>query len=56
MRAILSAVVTACSLVLVSTGYAVAGTPPVSVPEPTSMALIAAGAAAVAWVKFRGRR
>jgi len=56
MSAILSAVVTAGSLVLMSAGYAVAGEPPpVAVPEPTSMALIAGAVAAVAWAKFRKR-
>ena len=54
MSTILSAVVTACSLVLVSAGYAVAGEP-VTVPEPSSMALIAGAVAAVAWAKFRKR-
>jgi hypothetical protein len=56
MSAILSAIVTAGALILLSTGYAAAGVTPTPVPEPTSLALIAAGAAAVAWAKFRKRR
>jgi hypothetical protein len=55
MNAMLSAILTACALVLLSTGYAAAGVPPTPVPEPTSLALIAAGAAAIAWAKFRRR-
>ena len=56
MRAILFASLAACSLVLVSASYALAGEPPpVAVPEPTSMALIAGAVAAVAWAKFRRR-
>jgi hypothetical protein len=61
MKAVLSGVLTACSLVLLSAGYAVAGTGgglPTSiavVPEPTSLALIAGGVAAVAWARFRKR-
>ena len=52
-----SAILAACFLMLLSAGYAIAGEPPIfTVPEPTSLALIAAGAAVVAWVKFRGRR
>jgi hypothetical protein len=61
MKAVLSEVLTACSLVLLSAGHAVAGTGgglPTSiavVPEPTSLALIAGGVAAVAWARFRKR-
>jgi len=54
MNAMLSTVLAACALVLLSIGYAAAGVP-TTVPEPTSLALIAAGAAAIAWVKFRRR-
>ena len=42
-------------LVLMSAGFAIAGEPIFTVPEPTSLALIAGAAAAVAWAKFRRR-
>ena len=33
-----------------------AATAPVEVPEPATLAVLAAGVGALAWVKFRGRR
>jgi hypothetical protein len=35
---------------------AYAGLNPIPVPEPTSLSLLAAGVAGVAWVKFRRRK
>jgi hypothetical protein len=54
-RTLLAAVLGGISAVLVSADSAFAGLSiiPVRVPEPTSLALIAAGVGAVAWVKFR---
>lgn len=38
-------------------GVALAAPPvPVEVPEPATLAVLAAGVGALAWVKFRGRR
>ena len=56
MSVILSMVFTACALVLVSAGHALAGEPVAVVPEPSSLALIAGAAAVVAWAKFRKRQ
>jgi hypothetical protein len=55
MSTILSSLLIAGAFVVASAGHAMAGVP-IAIPEPTSLALIAAGVAAVAWVKFRGRR
>ena len=62
MSIALSGVLAACAFVRLSAGYALAGTggggivtDVISVPEPTSLALIAGAAAAVAWAKFRKR-
>jgi hypothetical protein len=54
MKTLLSLACIVCSIVLVSTGPALAGGL-VVIAEPSSLALIAAGAAAVAWAKFRRR-
>jgi PEP-CTERM motif-containing protein len=54
MSSVLSGILTVCSLVLLSAGHALAGTP-LPVPEPTSLALVAGAVAAVAWAKFRKR-
>jgi PEP-CTERM motif-containing protein len=53
MNAAVSTVLAGISVVLLSAGQALAGA--VQIPEPSSFALIAAGAAAVAWAKFRRR-
>jgi hypothetical protein len=53
MNALVSTLLAGLSVVLLSAGPAHAG--PVAIPEPSSFALIAAGAAAVAWAKFRRR-
>lgn len=42
--------------VVLSSGAALAGTSPIPIPEPSSMALAAAGIAGVAWARFRGRK
>jgi hypothetical protein len=42
--------------VLLSSGTAFAGATPIPIPEPSSLALIAAGVAGVAWVRFRRRK
>jgi hypothetical protein len=39
-----------------SAGAALAAAPAIQIPEPSSLALVAAGAAAVAWVKFKRRK
>ena len=54
MNAVVCTLLAGLSALLLSAGDALAGVTPV--PEPTSLALIAAGAAAVAWAKFRKRR
>jgi hypothetical protein len=54
MKSFLSILVAGASLALLSTDQALAGAV-VQIPEPSSFALIAAGAAAVAWAKFRRR-
>ena len=44
-------------LVLVAlSGVAWAGVPVITVPEPTSLAVLAAGIGGLAWVKFRRRK
>ena len=53
MNAVISTVLAGLSVALLSAGQAYAGV--VQIPEPSSFALIAAGAAAVAWAKFRRR-
>jgi hypothetical protein len=53
MNAVMSMVLACVAVVLLSTGQAHAGV--TVIPEPSSFALIAAGAAAVAWAKFRRR-
>lgn len=51
------AALTAAITALVSAGHALAAPPvPVEVPEPATLAVLAAGVGALAWVKFRGRR
>jgi hypothetical protein len=55
MKQILSLGLMASVLVLASAGYALAGTPPVQIPEPSSLALIAGAAGVVAWARFRKR-
>ncbi len=54
MKAIFYTGLAGLALVLASTGQALAGV--VSVPEPSSLALIAAGVGAVAWIRFRHRK
>ena len=54
MNAMISTIAVGLSFVLVSAGQAHAGV--TVIPEPSSFALLAAGAAAVAWAKFRRRR
>lgn len=54
MKAVMSTILAGLAVVLLSASHALAGAP-VVIPEPTSMALIAAGVAAVAWAKFRKR-
>ena len=54
MKTIFYTALAGVALVLASTGQALAGV--VSVPEPSTLALIAAGIGAVAWVKFRHRK
>ena len=55
MRPFLSMLVAGASLVLFSAGQALAGGV-VTIPEPSSVALLASGAAVVAWAKFRRGR
>lgn len=51
-----SAVMAAGLAVLAFAGHAIAAPPaPVEVPEPASLAVLAAGVGALAWVKFRRR-
>jgi hypothetical protein len=54
MKPFLSILAAGAFLALFSAGQALAGAV-VQIPEPSSFALIAAGAAAVAWAKFRRR-
>jgi len=51
MSAVMSTILAGLSVVLLSAGQAHAGA--VQIPEPSSAALIAAGAAVVAWARFR---
>ena len=53
MTAMISTIAVGFSLVLLSAGQAQAGIN--VIPEPSSFALLAAGAAAIAWAKFRRR-
>ena len=46
---------TTLALVLLSTGQALAAAP-ISVPEPSSLAVLAAAIGGVAWAKFRRRK
>lgn len=56
MRTSPFAVALGLSMVLVSTGMAVAGPSVIEIPEPSSLALMAAGAGLAAYLKFRRRR
>ena len=42
--------------VVLTAGSALAGPAVIQIPEPSSLALVAAGAGIVAWMKFRRRR
>jgi hypothetical protein len=55
MRTRLSAFATAFLTLAASAGPALAGPAVIQIPEPSSLALIAAGAGVLAWVKFRRR-
>jgi hypothetical protein len=55
MRTHLSVVTTAVLALFASTGSSLAGPATIQIPEPSSLALIAAGAGVLAWVKFRRR-
>ena len=55
MRGNLAAAVAISSLIVLSAGHALAGVP-ITIPEPSSLALIAGAGAAVAWVRFRKGR
>jgi hypothetical protein len=55
MKSFLSTLVAGASLALFSAGQALAGAV-AQIPEPSSFALIASGAAVVAWAKFRRGR
>jgi len=54
MRPIVAFAGAAAALVMTSAGDAFAGVP-TQIPEPSSLALIAGAAAAVAWARFRKR-
>ena len=54
MNSYLCVALAGLALVL-STGQALAGGP-ISVPEPSSLAVLAAAVGAVAWAKFRRRK
>ena len=56
MRTRLSVLATAFLALVASTGPSLAGPAIIQIPEPSSLALIAAGAGVLAWVKFRRRR
>ena len=56
MMSYVGAAVAGMALVLLSAGYALAGPSPVSVPEPSSLAVLTAAIGAVAWAKFRRRK
>jgi len=53
MKSFVSVLVAGASLALLSAGQAFAGATPLPIPEPSSLALLAGGAAVVAWAKFR---
>jgi PEP-CTERM motif-containing protein len=55
MRAHFSVLATAVLALVASTGVSLAGPAVIQIPEPSSLALIAAGAGVLAWVKFRKR-
>jgi hypothetical protein len=55
MKVVMSAVLSGWSVLLLSSGQALAGPGIIQIPEPSSLALIAAGAGVVAWIKFRHR-
>jgi hypothetical protein len=55
MRLFLSTLAAGACLALFSAGQALAGAV-VTIPEPSSVALLASGAAVVAWAKFRRGR
>jgi hypothetical protein len=56
MRACFSVLAAAFLTVVGSAGPSLAGPAPVQIPEPSTIALVAAGAAVVAWAKFRRKR
>ena len=55
MSSYLSVALAGLALVLLSTGQALAAAP-ISVPEPSSLAVLAAAIGGVAWAKFRRRK
>jgi hypothetical protein len=55
MNSYLGVALAGLALVLLSTGQALAGVP-ISVPEPSSLAVLAAAVGGVAWAKFRRRK
>jgi hypothetical protein len=56
MKTLLLLACVVCSFVLASIGPSLAAPPAIQIPEPSSLALLAGGAAVVAWVKFRKRQ
>jgi hypothetical protein len=54
MNAAVSTLLTGLSVVVLSAGQAYAAAA-ITIPEPSSLALIAVGAGVLAWVKFRRR-
>ena len=54
MQKIFTVAAAALAGLTLSSGSALAGTP--TIPEPTTLALLAAGVGALAVIKFRGRR
>jgi hypothetical protein len=56
MRVCLSILFGVPAALMLTVGNAMAGPAVIQIPEPSSLALIAAGAGVVAWMKFRHRR
>jgi len=55
IRTQFSTLTAAVAAIILTAGSALAGPAVIQIPEPSSLALIAAGAGVVAWVKFRRR-
>jgi hypothetical protein len=56
MRVPFSVLFGVAAALTLTAGSALAGPAVIQIPEPSSLALIAAGAGIVAWMKFRHRR